>query len=77
MQMEKIDVGPCICPNPIPSPRLPDVRNAMDVFIHETVIPASIFVFVILLALAVGAFALRGCRIEGLKSQNQLVHKVP
>ena len=68
MQMEKIVDGPTIDLH---------VRNAMDVFIHETVIPASIFVFVILLALAVGAFALRGCRIEGLKSQNQLVHKVP
>ena len=70
------DLGACNCIRP--EGRAPaDVRDALDVFIHETALPALVTIIAILFLLAVGAFIARGCHIVGLAAQNQLVHKAP
>ena len=43
-------------------------------FVHDTAIPAFVSIAICGLALAVGAFALRGCRIAGLTEEHQIKH---
>ena len=48
-------------------------RDVLHSFVHDTAIPAFVSIAIFGLALAVGAFALRGCRIAGLTEEHQII----
>ena len=54
-----------------------DVRDALYSFVHDTAIPLFVDVCIVLLALALGAFALRGFHVVGLQDRNQVAQKAP
>lgn len=48
-------------------------RDALHSFVHDTAIPSFVAAAAVLLALSIGAFALRGCRIVGVNNDMPLI----
>ena len=48
-------------------------RDALHSFVHAAIIPSFVSICICGLSIAVGAFALRGCRIAGLTEEHQII----